>query len=151
MHMKLLINTDASWAPFVVRVLLGVVVFPHGAQKLFGWFGGFGFQGTMELFAEAFGLPTVVGLLVILLESVGAAALVVGLGTRIVALGFTGLAIGIAWVSHVEHGFFMNWFGNQKGEGIEYFLLWGGMALALVIAGGGKLSVDRWLLNKVKA
>jgi len=136
-------NTSDSYAPLVIRVMLGLVVFPHGAQKLFGWFGGYGFSGTMGFFTDMMGLPWLIGFLVIILESIGAIALLVGVATRVMALIYFVLALGILFSSHLQHGFFMNWFGNQQGEGYEYFLLWIGMAISLLLTGGGRYSVDR--------
>ncbi|CAM1341907.1 DoxX family protein [Tenacibaculum amylolyticum] len=138
-----LFKTDDSFIGFILRITLGLVVFPHGAQKLFGWFGGYGFTGTMNYFTETVGLPWIIAFLVIILESIGAIALLVGFATRLVALGFILLALGIVFTAHLEHGFFMNWFGNQSGEGYEYFILWIGIALTLVFSGGGLYSIDR--------
>lgn len=143
-----LLNTPNTWMPLVLRVTLGLVVFAHGAQKLFGFFGGYGFAGTMSYFTETVGLPWILGVFIILLESVGALALVAGLGTRIIALCFTFLAIGIVFSSHIQHGFFMNWFGKQGGEGYEYFILWIGISSALFISGGGKFSLDKVLVRE---
>lgn len=134
--------TQSALASLSLRLLLGIVVFPHGAQKLLGWFGGYGFTGTMQYFTQTVGLPWIIGLLVILLESVGALALMAGVGTRFIAASYVVLAAGIAFTSHIQYGFFSNWFGNQKGEGYEYFLLWAGMAIALLFTGGGKYAVD---------
>ena len=142
---KLIFNTEDSYAPLILRVFLGGVVFAHGAQKLLGWFGGYGFSGTMDFFTNSMHLPWLIGFLVILLESFGALALILGAATRVLALAYTFLALGIMFSSHSQFGFFMNWFGQQEGEGIEYFLLWIGMALALVFLGSGKLSIDQRL------
>ncbi|WP_247237869.1 DoxX family protein [Telluribacter sp. SYSU D00476] len=143
---KLLFNTNDSYAGLILRVSLGGVVLVHGAQKLLGWFGGYGFTGTMDFFTTTMHLPWLVALSVILLESVGAVALIAGLATRLLALAYTFLAVGIL-ITHVQWGFFMNWFGNQGGEGIEYFLLWIGMAAALISTGSGTFSVDRLLFG----
>ncbi len=140
---KKLFETPELWALTVLRVFLGTVVFAHGAQKLFGLFGGFGFTGTMQFFTETVGLPWLIGLLVIILESVGAIALILGITTRLIAISYIFIGIGIVLTTHLPNGFFMNWFNNQPGEGWEYFILWVGMAMALSIAGGGKYSVDR--------
>lgn len=140
-------QTSDSYAPVVIRVMLGLVVFPHGAQKLFGWFGGYGFSGTMGFFTETVGLPWIIGFLVILLESIGAIALIVGVATRLFAALYIVLAVGIIFTSHIQFGFFMNWFGNQQGEGYEFFLLWIGMAVSLVITGSGRYSVDKCLIS----
>ena len=132
----------------ILRIILGLVIFPHGAQKLLGWFGGHGFTRTIHHFTENMDIPYIFALLAILAESFGALGLIVGLGTRIAALG-VGATIGVAaLMGHVQHGFFMNWFGKQAGEGFEYHLLVVGMALALTISGGGKWSLDRLLAKK---
>lgn len=138
-----LFKTNDSYIGLILRVTLAIVVFPHGAQKLFGWFGGYGFSRTMGFFTETVGLPWIIGFLVIVLESIGAIALLAGFATRIVAFSYILLAIGITFTSHFENGFFMNWFGNQAGEGYEYFILWIGIAIALTITGSGKYSFDR--------
>ncbi|APR74667.1 Hypothetical protein A7982_00013 [Minicystis rosea] len=140
----LLRTTDAT-APLVVRVALGTVMFPHGAQKLLGWFGGFGFSATMGHLTGHYHLPAPIAFLVIVIESFGALALVAGAFTRVAAAGLAAVMIGAIVTSHLEHGFFMNWFGKQAGEGFEYHLLVLAMAAALMITGGGRASVDRAL------
>ena len=141
-------KTFASFAPLVIRVLLGLVVFPHGAQKLLGWFGGYGFSGTMGFLTDTMGLPWMIAFLVIILESIGAIALLFGFATRIIGICYLFLAIGMVFTAHIQHGFFMNWFGNQSGEGIEYFLLWIGMAISLIITGAGKYAIDNIFISK---
>ena len=136
-----LVATGDSLAPLFLRLALGVTMFPHGAQKLLGWFGGFGFTGSMGYFTGTVGLPWVVGLLVILGEFFGALMLIAGVGTRFAAASLAVIMAGAAWQCRVN-GFFMNWFGNQKGEGLEFFFLAIGIALALTVLGGGKWSVD---------
>ena len=128
--------------------MLGIVVFPHGAQKLFGWFGGYGFTDTMAFFTDTIGLPWIIGFLVIISESIGAIALILGLGTRLIAIGYSFLAIGIIITSHIQYGFFMDWFDIQQGEGYEYFILWLGMAFSLVITGSGIYSIDGILIEE---
>ena len=119
---KLLVTKD-DFSTTILRIVLGLVIFPHGAQKLLGWFGGYGFSGTMHHFTGTMGIPYILALLAILAESFGAVGLIVGLGTRIAALGIA-ITIGVAaLMGHVQHGFFMNWFGKQAGEGFEYHLL----------------------------
>jgi putative oxidoreductase len=141
---KFLLHTDDSAAQLWVRLALGVVMLPHGAQKLLGWFGGPGWNQTIEIFA-GLGFPPWSSALLILLESVGALLLIVGFLTRIMAAGFlTSISICML-MNHVRNGFFMNWYGNQQGEGFEYHLLVIGIAIALLIKGGGKFSVDRAL------
>jgi len=142
-----LFDTTDSWTFTVLRIILGLVIFPHGAQKLLGWFGGYGFTGTMNFFTETVGLTWIIGVLVIILESFGAIALVAGAGTRIIAASYIILALGIMFSSHVQHGFFINWSGSQSGEGFEYFILWIALSIALLINGGGKYSVDKSFLK----
>ena len=136
-----LVATGDSFAPLFLRLALGVTMFPHGAQKLIGWFGGFGFNGSMGYFTGTVGLPWIVGLLVILGEFFGALMLIAGVGTRFAAASLAVIMAGAAWQCRVN-GFFMNWFGNQKGEGLEFFVLAIAIALALTVLGGGKWSVD---------
>lgn len=142
-----LFTTSESWTLIVLRVILGLVIFPHGAQKLLGWFGGYGFSGSMNYFTDTVGLPWMVGFLVIILEFFGAIALIAGIATRIIAVLYIAIAIGIIFTSSIQYGFFMNWFGNQAGEGYEYFLLWIGMAVTLLVNGGGKYSIDKLLVK----
>jgi putative oxidoreductase len=141
--MKILLQTDDAWSSLVLRVTLGLVMLPHGAQKVFGWFGGFGFSGTMGFFTSQLHIPAVLAFLVIMAESVGAVMLIIGLVTRFAALGIACVMVGAIWLVHLPNGFFMNWFGKQAGEGFEYHLLALAMSVALMIAGSGKWSVDR--------
>ena len=138
-----LFRTDGGWSLFLLRIFLGIVIFPHGAQKIFGWFGGYGFAGTMANFTDRMHIPWIFALLAILAESLGSWALIVGFLTRIAAFGILCNMIVAVLLVHTPNGFFMNWGGKQKGEGFEYHLLAMGMCLALMIAGGGKWSVDR--------
>jgi putative oxidoreductase len=142
--MKKLMGTSNDVAFTILRFVLGVVFFAHGAQKMLGWFGGYGFHGTMGFF-EHIGMPAPVAFLVICTEFFGGLGLIVGLLTRIAALGIGGEMIGAIFIVHLPNGFFMNWFGNQKGEGVEYHLLVIAMAAALLLRGGGAFSVDRAL------
>lgn len=138
-----LMQTESSWALFIIRIGLGAVILPHGAQKLLGMFGGYGFYGTMDFFTKNMNLPWILAFLVIIGTFFGGIALIFGFGTRFVALSI-GIIMFFAMVLvHFENGFFMNWFGNQKGEGIEFFLLAISMSVALGISGGGNLSLDK--------
>jgi len=146
---KELLRTDNSPAQLFIRLALGIVMFPHGAQKVLGWFGGPGITKTLQAFA-GMGFPewSVVALMVV--ESLGSALLVFGFLTRLWAIGI-GASITICmFLNHVQNGFFMNWFGQQQGEGFEYHLLVIGICLALLIKGGGALSVDRKLSSGSK-
>lgn len=140
-------HTDDSWTMTIIRLILGLVIFPHGAQKLLGWFGGYGFNGTMNFFTGTVGLPSTIGFLVIMIEFFGSLALIAGIGTRIIAGAYIILAMGIMLSSHIQHGFFINWYGNQAGEGFEFFILWIGMAIALFLNGAGKYSVDKLIIR----
>jgi putative oxidoreductase len=141
--MEALFKTDRSWASLILRVTLGVVLFAHGAQKLLGWFGGNGFSGTMGFFTNVMHLPWLIAFLVIIGESFGSLALIAGLLTRFTAASFIVIMLGAIAMVHWPLGFFMNWFGQQQGEGFEYHLLVIGMSAALVAAGGGAWSLDR--------
>ena len=141
-----LVRTDRSSTILAVqRIALGLVIWPHGAQKLLGWFGGYGFGGTMGFFTQTMHLPWVIGLLVIIGEFFGALGLVLGLGTRVAAFGISAIMLGAILTSHLHVGFFMNWGGNQAGEGFEYHLLALALGLPLLVWGGGKASVDGML------
>jgi len=142
-------KTDESWAGLILRIGLGSVIVAHGAQKLLGWFGGFGFEGTMGFFTQKMGLPWLVAFLVIIGESLGSLGLIVGFLTRFTAASFIVIMLGAIAMVHWPQGFFMNWFGQQQGEGFEYHILVIAMSAALVLIGGGKWSLDgviaRWL------
>lgn len=143
-----LLATDSSTTRLFQRVVLGAVILPHGLQKTLGWFGGYGFQGTLGYLTGPLGLPLPLALLVIAAETIGAAALIAGLASRVTALGVASVMIGAVVTTHLPYGFFMNWGGAQGGEGFEYHLLALALALPIVVAGGGAWSVDRWLTRQ---
>jgi putative oxidoreductase len=136
-----------TWVPLILRVTLAVVMFPHGAQKVFGWFGGHGFKNTMAYFTKS-GIPAPFALLAIAAEFLGSLGLAVGLLTRVAAFGIACVMVVAILTVHRQHGFFMNWFGNQKGEGFEYHLLALGIALALIVGGAGRWSLDAMLFAR---
>jgi putative oxidoreductase len=142
-------ETDHDRTLFTQRVVLGAVMLPHGAQKLLGWFGGHGFEGTMGYFTGTLHIPTPLAFLVILSESLGSLGLVFGLGTRLAAFG-AAATMAFALTTHLEVGFFMNWFGVQQGEGFEYHLLALALAVPLVARGGGAWALDRSLLANLQ-
>jgi putative oxidoreductase len=147
--LKKLFQTDDDAAIMILRVLLGVVFFPHGMQKLLGWFGGYGFEGSMGFFTGKLGIPAVFAFLAIMAEGLGSLGLLTGFLTRVAAFGI-GVNMAVAvYMLHFQNGFFMNWFGNQKGEGFEFHILVIAIAIALIIKGGGKWSVDRIIADKV--
>lgn len=140
---KLFATNSENTAALFARVALGVVVFPHGAQKLLGWFGGYGFDGTMGFLTGTTGLPSVLALLVILIEFFGSLFLIAGFATRLAAIGIIGNFIGVVATSHLSSGFFMNWYAQPNtGEGLEYFILLFGLAIISFVAGGGRASAD---------
>lgn len=145
--MKWIFQPGQHYSGFVARFFLALVILPHGLQLLVGWFGGYGFAGSMEYFTSTVGLPWLVGFLVILLQSFGALLLLVGFATRPLALATIFLFAGMIFTSHLEFGFFMNWSGTQKGEGFEFHLLVIGLALLLVTEGAGKYSLDALFAN----
>jgi putative oxidoreductase len=142
-------QTDNEWTGFILRVTLGLVMLPHGAQKLLGLFGGFGFSGTMGFFTQKMGLPWLIAFLVIIGESFGSLGLLAGFLTRFAAASLAVIMLGAVTMVHLPNGFFMNWFGQQQGEGFEYHLLVIGIAAALLVTGGGRWSVDRQIANKI--
>ena len=132
-----------SWP--IVRIAAGLFLMPHGAQKLLGWFGGYGFAGTLGFLTEKVGLPKPLAASVILIEFAAPLLLAAGLGTRFAALGIGAIMIGAIATVHASQGFFMNWSGAQAGEGFEYHLLTLGLVAVLLAQGGGRLSLDRRL------
>ena len=142
--------TDRSLAPVALRLTLAAVMLPHGLQKALGWLGGYGWEGTMGFLTGSIGMPAPLAAGVILLELFGPILLLVGLGTRLVGLGFVGLMLGAITTVHAQYGLFMNWSGTQAGEGIEYHILLIGAALALVVLGGGRWSIDSRLTQSSK-
>jgi len=147
--MRKLFETDEAWTGLILRIMLGVVMFPHGAQKLLGWYGGFGFAGTLGFFTEQMHLPWLVALLVIIGESFGSLGLLIGLLTRVTAASMALIMVGAIGLVHWPNGFFMNWSGKQAGEGFEYHLLVIAICAALVITGAGKWSVDSVIANEL--
>jgi putative oxidoreductase len=142
-------NTDGSWFSLILRVTLGVVMFAHGAQKLLGWYGGNGFAGTMGYFTDAMHLPWLVAFLIIIAESLGSLALIAGFLTRFMGASFIVIMLGAIGMVHWPHGFFMNWFGKQTGEGFEFHLLVIAMSAALFLSGGGRWSLDGFIARRL--
>jgi putative oxidoreductase len=144
-----LLQTQADWAGLVLRLVLAAVIFPHGAQKVLGWFGGHGYAGTMQYFTKQVGLPVPVATLGIMAEFAGPIALVLGFGTRLAALLIAAVMVGAIFKVHKSVGFFMNWFGQRKSgeEGFEYHLLVIAICVALMITGAGAFSLDGLLVR----
>jgi len=140
--LRKLLATDNDVTLLIVRVVLGSVMLAHGLQKTFGWFGGFGWTNTINYFTGTVGLPSILAAIIILIESVGAILLIAGVGARINALLLVIVIVGAFFVAHLPNGFYMNWFGNHKGEGFEFDILFWSIAIVLVINGSGKYSID---------
>ncbi len=145
------LKTDDAYSSLILRVAMGLIIFPHGAQKVFGWFGGFGFSGTMGFFTDQMHIPALIAFLVIMGESLGALALMTGFLTRFSAASLAVIMLGAITLSHWSNGFFMNWFGNQAGEGFEYHLLVIAICAALTLTGGGRWSVDKMISENAPA
>lgn len=149
--LQFLTRTNDSAAPLLARLTLGLVMFPHGAQKALGWFGGYGYSGTMGFFTGTMHIPALFAFLAIAAEFAGSLALIAGVFSRVAALGIAAV-MGVAILTvHAGNGFFMNWNGNQKGEGFEYHLLALGLALIVIVYGAGKASVDALIARKAGA
>ena len=149
MFRKLLATSD-DMALTLIRVVAGVVIFAHGAQKMLGWFGGYGFSGTMGFFTHSMGIPAAFAFLAICAEFLGGIGLIVGFLSRVAAFGvFCNMAVAIIMVHH-NFGFFMNWTGAQKGEGYEYHLLMMAICVTVMIRGAGALSIDRAVNSSAK-
>lgn len=145
---ELLFNTQNEWTGLILRFTAGMIMLPHGAQKFLGMFGGYGYHGTMNFFTETMKLPWIVSFLVIFIEFFGSIGMITGFASRLWSVAFIVVMIGAIYTTNYTYGFFMNWFGNQQGEGFEYHLLIIGLCLALLITGSGKFSVDG-LIQKV--
>jgi putative oxidoreductase len=143
--LRTLFKTDESYTPLIARLALGLAIFPHGAQKALGWFGGYGFGATMNFFTGQMHIPALFAFLAITAEFAGAIGLITGFISRVAAFGIATTMLVAAILVHVPNGFFMNWLGNQKGEGFEYHILALGLALIVIVVGGGKWSVDSLL------
>lgn len=144
---KALYKTSDSWSSLVARIFLGIVIFPHGAQKILGIWGGHGLQAMMDSFEQWFGIPSALSFLVACAEFFGSIGLIIGLLGRFMAGSIVLVMLGAIYFVVNEH-FFMNWYSQPRGEGFEFHLLAIGLGLIVLIKGSGKYSVDRWLSNK---
>jgi putative oxidoreductase len=140
-------KTNHDWTGLVTRLTIGLILFPHGAQKMLGIFGGYGFSDTMGFFTGMLHLPWLIGFLVIVIEFFGSLSLIVGFASRLWSVLIIIEMLGAVITSHLANGFFMNWAGNQKGEGYEFHLLMIGLALATLITGSGRFSADEKIAN----
>ena len=143
--MRKLLSTPNDLTLTLARLILGIVFFAHGAQKMLGWFGGYGFKGTMGFFTQQMHIPAVFAFLAICAEFFGGLGLIVGLLSRVAAFGIIcNMLVAVATV-HAQNGFFMNWTGQQKGEGFEFHLLALALLVVVLVKGAGALSIDRAL------
>ena len=129
---KRLLQTTNDPVLTIIRLTLGLIFFAHGAQKMLGWFGGYGFSGTLSAFSTS-GMPIPLALFVILTEFFGSVALICGAFARVASGAIALLMVGAIAMVHAHFGFYMNWFGQQKGEGFEYHLLAIGLAVAVLV------------------
>ncbi|HEY8513116.1 MAG TPA: DoxX family protein [Cyclobacteriaceae bacterium] len=146
---RLMFATGGDWTGLVLRFFLGLIMLPHGAQKLFGWFDGFGFDASIDYFVETIGLPWIAAVVIVLIEFFGPIGLFLGLASRLWAAAIAVIMTGAIFADSLQHGFFMNWFGNQAGEGFEFHLLMVGVSLAVVINGSGKFSLDGLITSRI--
>jgi putative oxidoreductase len=143
--------TDSDWALTLARIILGIIFFAHGAQKVFGWFGGPGLRKTMRHLTETLGLPPIVAFAAVGAEFVGGVALILGFVARMSALGVVVNMLAAIFMVHGKYGLFMNWFGDRKGHGIEYHLLAIALAIVIIANGGGAISLDGLLSSWIGA
>src|SRR4051812_5261337 len=141
--LRKLVHTPQDHTLTILRLVLGLVFFAHGAQKVLGWFDGNGLSGTMGYFTHGMGIPAPIAALAIAAEFLGGISLLCGLLTRVAALGVTGVMVVAIFLVHAPNGLFMNWAGNQKGEGFEFHLLAIAIAITLIVRGAGAWSLDR--------
>src|ERR1700726_1347042 len=146
-----LTGTRADWVVGIARILLGIIFFGHGAQKMLGWFGGPGLANSMRTFTEHLHIPSTLAFLVIAGEFFSGIGLIVGLFSRIAALVIVLTMVGAIATVHFRFGFFLNWFGTQEGHGIEYHLLTIALALVVVVQGAGAFSLDRLLHEHISS
>ena len=143
-----LFKTDAQdLGSLIARITVGIIILPHGLQKLLGLYGGYGFSATLDFFTTM-GIPKIIGFLIISGESIGAFLLIIGLLGRISALGLILIMLGAIFMVHMQYGLFMNWFGNQAGQGYEFHLLVIGLSLIVLLKGSGKWSLDKLIFDK---
>ena len=144
-----LLSTNPDWTLTIIRFVLGVVFFAHGAQKLLGWFGGPGLKETMRTMHDFLGLPLPLAFAAVATELFGGVGLIVGLLSRVAAVGIGVTMIAAIVMVHGRNGLFMDWFGARKNHGYEYHLLALALAVVLVAKGSGALSLDRFLFNSM--
>jgi putative oxidoreductase len=138
-----LFRTHPSWAPIFARLALGIIFIAHGAQKVLGVWGGPGWSGSIQFLGQM-GIPPALAIIAMLTELLGGIAIILGLLTRLAALGLTINMLVAAYMVHLPNGFFINFACSpDRGHGVEFNLALIGLSLALFIWGGGNLSIDQ--------
>jgi putative oxidoreductase len=147
---KGLLKTSNSVVDMILRLALAVVFFPHGAQKVLGWFGGYGLANTWGFFTQKMGIPGYLTALVFAAEFLGPIGLFFGFLTRVAAFGIFCVMATAAWMVHSKVGFFMNWAGTMPAgkEGFEFHILAIALCIAVMARGGGALSIDGAIAGK---
>lgn len=144
-----LLNTDENnYSLLFLRIVAAIAIFPHGAQKLLGWFGGAGLQATLNSFSAYLGIPSYLAILAVLAESLGALLLVLGLFSRVSAFGLAVTMVVAVFSAHIHNGFFMNWSGTAKGEGFEYHFIYFAIVMVIAVKGAGAFAMDSLLSKK---
>lgn len=138
-------STSDSWAATIARLTVGLIMLPHGMQKVFGLYGGEGFTKTMKRFTNDMGYPSIIAFLIIFFEFFGAVGLIVGFASRIMAFGIIILMIGAILVAHRQYGYFLNWHNTKEGEGMQFNLLMIGICIVVMILGSGKMGLDNFI------
>jgi putative oxidoreductase len=146
-----ILETDGDWVIAIARIVLGVVFFAHGAQMALGWFGGAGLQSTVRAFRENLRIPAPLAMLAVAAEFLGGLGLIVGLLSRVAALGIAVVMMVALVAVHRKFGFFMDWYGEKKGHGIEYHVLVLALALIVTIRGAGAFSLDQALYHRISS
>jgi putative oxidoreductase len=144
-------STNPDWLQTLIRITLGVVFFAHGSQKVLGWFGRPGLKETMRTMHEFLGLPTPLALLAVAAEFLGGLGLMVGLLSRIAAVGIGVIMLVAIFMVHGRNGLFLNWLGDRKGHGYEYHVLAIALAAEIVVRGSGAASLDRLVYRAIGA
>jgi putative oxidoreductase len=139
---EMLVSTNPDWVLTIARFVIGIVFFAHGAQMMLGWYGGPGFSGSLRLLTVQLRLPAPLAVLAISAEFFGGLGLILGLFSRIAALGILLAMLGAIATVHYRYGLFMDWHGSQKGHGFEYHLIVIALALVVIVKGAGACSID---------
>jgi putative oxidoreductase len=145
-----LMATCNDYTMLILRLVLGGVIFAHGAQKLFGIWGGHGMAWTVGAWKQWWNIPSVLTYSVIFIESLGALLLMLGLLTRVWAFLIGIIMMVAVHLVHLKWGFYMNWYMDpSRGEGFEYHVLTIAIVAALLIKGGGACSIDLYFHKKL--